>query len=71
MAFFEPKALEAYLVGMGDNGYWNQVDIWFARNISALLQARPLICLRQRYHRSEVAARHACTVGKVAARHAR
>lgn len=45
---------------MGSNGYWNQADVWFARDAATLRRARRLICLRQQRHRSEALAIKFC-----------
>ena len=52
--------LRAYVLQMGGNGYWNQEDVWFARDATSLQRARRLICLRRRTHRSEAVARKSC-----------
>jgi hypothetical protein len=45
--FTSSERLHDFLVGMGSNGYWNQADVWFARDAHGMRSARTTICLRQ------------------------
>ena len=61
-AFFGAEPLRDFLIHMGSNGYWHQVDVWFSRDAPALRRARRLVCLRQQKYRNEKAARRMCDV---------
>jgi hypothetical protein len=63
-----PERLHAFLLSMGSNGYWNQEDMWFARDADTIHRARQLICLRQRTHRSERSALEQCTAREARSR---
>ena len=45
--FTSAARLREYLMRMGNNGYWNQVDMWFTRDAATLRRSRHPICLRQ------------------------
>ena len=45
--FTSAEQLGPFLRKMGNNGYWNQVDVWFARDGETLTRSRLLMCLRQ------------------------
>ena len=49
--------LHEFLMRMGGNGYWNQVDVWFSRDAASVKAAKKLICLRSQ---SAVRAKAAC-----------
>jgi hypothetical protein len=61
-AFFGAEPMRDFLIHMGSNGYWHQVDVWFSRDAPALRRARRLVCLRQQKYRNEKAARRMCDV---------
>ena len=58
--FTSADKMHAYVVNMGGNGYWNQEDMWFAKDLSDIRRARRLICLRRQSHQSESTARRQC-----------
>ena len=58
--FSTPEHIYDFILHMGGNGYWNQADIWFSRDLAAVRAARYEICLRQQ---AEERARDACGDG--------
>ena len=55
--FTRSDRLHEFLMRMGGNGYWNQVDVWFSRDAASVKAAKKLICLRSQ---SAVRAKAAC-----------
>ena len=45
--FASAERLREYVLSMGNNGYWHQADIWFARDGALMRSACRLICLQQ------------------------
>ena len=60
LLFERRRHLRDHLVRMGGNGYWNQEDMWFARDGGPLRRAQQLLCLRQRAYKTRRAAAAAC-----------
>ena len=58
--FAREERLHEFLLRMGSNGYWDQLDMWFARNGTTVRRARRLICLRRQTHKSQRAALQLC-----------
>ena len=46
-SFTTADGLREYLMRMGNNGYWNQVDLWVTRDATLLRRAVLPICLQQ------------------------
>ena len=57
-AFTSAERFEEFLVRMGGNGYWDQIDVWLARDADVLRRSRRLVCLRQQ---DPTRAQKACT----------
>ena len=45
--FASAERFHEFIVRMGGNGYWNQVDVWFTRDADVMRASRRPICLQQ------------------------